>query len=191
MAHRISRSICLNVQAKAFVLARENSQTNNPRKPVATSLSDVAPEAHADACLEDLPDDSPARIDLSASLASSLPQPPPVPSGPAPASSALERRRDTMRRRVSLSECECPICLDVFFEPVRTPCGHVFCRGCLREHQSYAARAKCPICRGSLEGFPLFRAEEAAECALMCQRLFPEQLEVDRSSSLLILRLPA
>ncbi|CAM4674885.1 unnamed protein product [Leuciscus chuanchicus] len=34
-------------------------------------------------------------------------------------------------------ELQCSICLKVFTDPVTTPCGHNFCRTCLREHRTH------------------------------------------------------
>jgi hypothetical protein len=42
----------------------------------------------------------------------------------------------------------CPICLDVFNVPVRTQCGHIFCRGCLGSWM--ANRSQCPECRAEV-----------------------------------------
>ena len=36
----------------------------------------------------------------------------------------------------------------MFYEPVTTPCGHVFCRDCLRRWLDH--NCKCPMCRFSL-----------------------------------------
>ncbi|XP_028445909.1 probable E3 ubiquitin-protein ligase TRIML1 [Perca flavescens] len=44
----------------------------------------------------------------------------------------------------------CSICLDVFTDPVTTPCGHNFCKNCITEHWNTSNRCLCPICK---EGF--------------------------------------
>uniref|UniRef100_A0A8C9XBW9 Uncharacterized protein n=1 Tax=Sander lucioperca TaxID=283035 RepID=A0A8C9XBW9_SANLU len=44
----------------------------------------------------------------------------------------------------------CSICLDVFTDPVSTPCGHNFCKNCMTEHWNTSDRCFCPICK---EGF--------------------------------------
>uniref|UniRef100_A0A8C9X971 Uncharacterized protein n=1 Tax=Sander lucioperca TaxID=283035 RepID=A0A8C9X971_SANLU len=44
----------------------------------------------------------------------------------------------------------CSICLDVFTDPVSTPCGHNFCKNCITEHWNTSNRCLCPICK---EGF--------------------------------------
>ena len=43
---------------------------------------------------------------------------------------------------------ECPICLSGFKDPVKTKCGHSFCRGCINEavqHSPY-----CPSCKTAI-----------------------------------------
>lgn len=46
------------------------------------------------------------------------------------------------------SEWECPVCYQLFCEPVRAGCDrHVFCRNCLLKAQRIGRILKCPICR--------------------------------------------
>ncbi|XP_039865977.1 E3 ubiquitin-protein ligase TRIM21-like [Simochromis diagramma] len=40
----------------------------------------------------------------------------------------------------------CSICLDVFTDPVTTPCGHNFCKTCISQHWDTNGRHKCPMC---------------------------------------------
>uniref|UniRef100_A0A3P9C1E3 E3 ubiquitin-protein ligase TRIM21-like n=1 Tax=Maylandia zebra TaxID=106582 RepID=A0A3P9C1E3_9CICH len=40
----------------------------------------------------------------------------------------------------------CSICLDVFTDPVSTPCGHNFCKNCITQHWNTNGRHKCPMC---------------------------------------------
>lgn len=42
---------------------------------------------------------------------------------------------------------QCSICLDVFKDPVSTPCGHNFCKNCITEHLNIDVPLQCPICR--------------------------------------------
>ncbi|XP_071374212.1 E3 ubiquitin-protein ligase TRIM21-like [Centroberyx affinis] len=41
----------------------------------------------------------------------------------------------------------CPICLDVFTQPVSTPCGHNFCRDCIQGYWQSAKLSQCPVCK--------------------------------------------
>ncbi|XP_056264688.1 E3 ubiquitin-protein ligase TRIM21-like [Pseudoliparis swirei] len=41
----------------------------------------------------------------------------------------------------------CCICLDVFTDPVSTPCGHNFCKKCITEHWNVSDRCQCPMCQ--------------------------------------------
>ncbi len=41
---------------------------------------------------------------------------------------------------------KCSICLNVFSDPVTTPCGHNFCKTCLSEHWDNNDLCRCPMC---------------------------------------------
>ncbi|XP_056264608.1 E3 ubiquitin-protein ligase TRIM39-like [Pseudoliparis swirei] len=41
----------------------------------------------------------------------------------------------------------CSVCLDVFTDPVTTPCGHNFCKKCITEHWNVSDRCQCPMCQ--------------------------------------------
>ncbi|VDD81801.1 unnamed protein product [Mesocestoides corti] len=40
----------------------------------------------------------------------------------------------------------CPICLNVYFKPVKLPCSHTLCQSCLEKSLEISTLA-CPICR--------------------------------------------
>ncbi|XP_035988936.1 E3 ubiquitin-protein ligase TRIM39-like [Fundulus heteroclitus] len=41
----------------------------------------------------------------------------------------------------------CSICLDVFTDPVSTPCGHNFCKACITHYWEENERCQCPVCK--------------------------------------------
>ncbi|XP_072543286.1 E3 ubiquitin-protein ligase TRIM39-like isoform X5 [Salminus brasiliensis] len=41
----------------------------------------------------------------------------------------------------------CSICLDLFTDPVSTPCGHNFCMVCLRKCWDGSSHCQCPVCK--------------------------------------------
>ncbi|KAM6939612.1 E3 ubiquitin-protein ligase TRIM39-like [Xenentodon cancila] len=51
----------------------------------------------------------------------------------------------------------CSICLDVFTDPVSTPCGHNFCKNCITNHWDLSDLSKCPICNEVFYSRPLLR----------------------------------
>ncbi|KAM9847877.1 E3 ubiquitin-protein ligase TRIM8-like [Aulostomus maculatus] len=52
-------------------------------------------------------------------------------------------------------ELLCPICLNVFEEPIQLPCKHNFCRGCISEAWAKdAAAVRCPECNHDYEQKP-------------------------------------
>uniref|UniRef100_A0A671K683 Bloodthirsty-related gene family, member 9 n=1 Tax=Sinocyclocheilus anshuiensis TaxID=1608454 RepID=A0A671K683_9TELE len=51
-------------------------------------------------------------------------------------------------------ELQCYICLDVFTDPVSTPCGHNFCKMCLKKCWDNSHDYSCPICKESFKRKP-------------------------------------
>ncbi|XP_033478835.2 E3 ubiquitin-protein ligase TRIM21-like [Epinephelus lanceolatus] len=41
----------------------------------------------------------------------------------------------------------CPICLDVFIDPVTTSCGHNFCKNCITINWNVNVSLQCPMCK--------------------------------------------
>ena len=63
------------------------------------------------------------------------------------------KRRPAVDPNVSFgADGDCPICLCKFVDPVRLPCGHHLCAGCLKELRKYRhlQESTCPTCRGQL-----------------------------------------
>lgn len=52
-------------------------------------------------------------------------------------------------------ELLCPICLNVFEQPIQLPCRHNFCKGCISEAWAkYSAAVRCPECNHHYEQKP-------------------------------------
>ncbi|KAM4561364.1 putative G-protein coupled receptor 156 [Fundulus diaphanus] len=51
---------------------------------------------------------------------------------------------------LSKEQLLCPICLDVFNQPVSTPCGHNFCRDCIQRYWQSISVPQCPMCKHKL-----------------------------------------
>lgn len=51
---------------------------------------------------------------------------------------------------LSKEQLLCPICLDLFNQPVSTPCGHNFCRECLQRYWQTSNMPQCPMCKHKL-----------------------------------------
>ncbi|XP_036812402.1 uncharacterized protein LOC110500832 [Oncorhynchus mykiss] len=49
---------------------------------------------------------------------------------------------------------QCSICLEVFVEPVSTPCGHSFCKACLQGYWDHSKKFLCPMCKKSYSRRP-------------------------------------
>ncbi|NXY46316.1 LONF1 protein, partial [Ceuthmochares aereus] len=52
---------------------------------------------------------------------------------------------------IDVSDFECSLCMRLFFEPVTTPCGHTFCKGCLERCLDHSPQ--CPLCKESLKEY--------------------------------------
>ncbi|XP_037389763.1 E3 ubiquitin-protein ligase TRIM39-like isoform X1 [Pygocentrus nattereri] len=55
---------------------------------------------------------------------------------------------------LSEDQLQCSICLDVFTDPVSTPCGHNYCRVCLKEYWDSSSRCQCPVCKAEFPTRP-------------------------------------
>ncbi|XP_019210605.1 E3 ubiquitin-protein ligase TRIM21-like [Oreochromis niloticus] len=51
----------------------------------------------------------------------------------------------------------CCICLDVFTDPVTTPCGHNFCKTCISQHWDMNQSCQCPMCKETFSTRPQLR----------------------------------
>ncbi|XP_029931566.1 uncharacterized protein LOC115376214 [Myripristis murdjan] len=49
---------------------------------------------------------------------------------------------------------QCSICLNVFSDPVTTPCGHNFCKACISEHWDNSDLCQCPKCNKRFHARP-------------------------------------
>ena len=58
---------------------------------------------------------------------------------------------------LSEDQLQCSICLDVFTDPVSTPCGHNFCMVCLKECWDSSSRCQCPVCMEKFHKRPELR----------------------------------
>ncbi|XP_067267998.1 E3 ubiquitin-protein ligase TRIM39 isoform X1 [Chanodichthys erythropterus] len=54
----------------------------------------------------------------------------------------------------SEQELTCSICLDLFSQPVSTPCGHNFCQGCIGGYWASSSVCSCPLCKRVFEERP-------------------------------------
>lgn len=52
--------------------------------------------------------------------------------------------------RFIANQLKCPICFDMFTEPVSLACGHSYCLQCIQDHVRRSVRTDCPQCRAQL-----------------------------------------
>ncbi|KAK7373422.1 hypothetical protein VNO80_06829 [Phaseolus coccineus] len=92
----------------------------------------------------------------------------------APSSSSSLPYIDKLR-----DELSCAICLEICFEPSTTPCGHSFCRKCLRSAADKCGK-KCPKCRQLISN--------GRSCSVntvlwnTIQILFPQEIEARKAA---------
>uniref|UniRef100_A0A8C5Q240 E3 ubiquitin/ISG15 ligase TRIM25-like n=1 Tax=Leptobrachium leishanense TaxID=445787 RepID=A0A8C5Q240_9ANUR len=78
-------------------------------------------------------------------------------------------------------ELTCSICLNIYTDPVTLPCGHSFCRTCIRDvldTQEGSGAYKCPECRAEFQERPaLVNARKLRNIAENIRSTHPEQEE--------------
>ncbi|XP_057185698.1 E3 ubiquitin-protein ligase TRIM39-like isoform X1 [Triplophysa rosa] len=65
-------------------------------------------------------------------------------------------------RLLSEEQFSCSICLEVFVEPVSTPCGHTYCMACLQGFWNHSKKFICPMCKKTFSKKP----ELSVNCVL-------------------------
>lgn len=73
----------------------------------------------------------------------------------------------------------CSICLEFFTEPVSTPCGHNYCKDCIKAYWTTNAVSDCPLCKEVFNGAPELRVNTEFRDML---ELFKEACVVDDES---------
>uniref|UniRef100_A0AAR2KA50 RING-type domain-containing protein n=1 Tax=Pygocentrus nattereri TaxID=42514 RepID=A0AAR2KA50_PYGNA len=68
---------------------------------------------------------------------------------PPPAGQNLQVQQTVTISLLSEDQFQCSICLNGFTDPVSTPCGHNFCRVCLKKCWDSSSRCQCPVCKNS------------------------------------------
>ncbi|KAL7880812.1 hypothetical protein SRHO_G00030660 [Serrasalmus rhombeus] len=81
---------------------------------------------------------------------------------------------------LSEDQLQCSICLDVFTDPVSTPCGHNFCTVCLKEFWDSSVNYQCPVCKEEFSKRPELRVNTFIS-GLAAQ--FKEALQLNSSST--------
>uniref|UniRef100_A0A8C1B529 E3 ubiquitin-protein ligase TRIM39-like n=1 Tax=Cyprinus carpio carpio TaxID=630221 RepID=A0A8C1B529_CYPCA len=77
----------------------------------------------------------------------------------------------------SLSEeIQCSVCLDVFTDPVTTPCGHNFCKICLNKCWDNSQTCSCPYCKETFKQRPDLKINTTLrELVDHCKKKSPEK----------------
>uniref|UniRef100_A0A8D0EZ86 RING-type E3 ubiquitin transferase n=1 Tax=Strix occidentalis caurina TaxID=311401 RepID=A0A8D0EZ86_STROC len=58
---------------------------------------------------------------------------------------------------LSLSDCLCQICMEIFVEPVTLPCNHTLCNSCFQLTVEKASLC-CPFCRRRVSSWARYNA---------------------------------
>ncbi|XP_041708564.2 zinc finger protein RFP-like [Coregonus clupeaformis] len=75
---------------------------------------------------------------------------------------------------LSEEQFQCSICLDVFTEPVSIPCGHNYCKACIRGYWDSTDLCQCPMCKDTFDRRPELRVNTfISEMAAQLKKLAP------------------
>ncbi|KAL8475316.1 hypothetical protein ACS0TY_028117 [Phlomoides rotata] len=91
-------------------------------------------------------------------------------SSSSPAIPCIDRLRE---------ELSCAICLEICYEPSTTPCGHSFCKKCLRSAADRCGK-KCPKCRNLISNGKYCTVNTVLWNTI--QLLFPQEVEARKTA---------
>ncbi|XP_050970731.1 E3 ubiquitin-protein ligase TRIM39-like [Labeo rohita] len=106
-----------------------------------------------------------------------------------PTSTKLTRRQSMEKTPSSMSsssgplaeELQCSVCLDVFTDPVSTPCGHNFCKNCLNQCWKNSQNCICPLCKETFSKRPDLKINTALRQVV---QLFQEKFSLSKTEVL-------
>ena len=95
-------------------------------------------------------------------------------------SSLVAKLAEGREAAVDLSDVVCPVCLQIFLQPVKMPCHHVLCLSCFQKNVKEATLG-CPLCRTRISSW----ARSAVKSKTLVDkqlwdfitRTFPQQVE--------------
>ncbi|KAI2664997.1 E3 ubiquitin-protein ligase TRIM17 [Labeo rohita] len=100
------------------------------------------------------------------------------------------KRRETSRQDINeplvmssssslmTEELQCSICLDVFTDPVSTPCGHNFCKTCLNKYWNNSQTCNCPYCKETFKQRPDLKINTTLRESSYCETHLEPHLRV-------------
>jgi len=80
-----------------------------------------------------------------------------------------------LEEQLKLEDVQCSICIRILHDPITTPCGHSFCKKCLKKTLLSASKKVCALCRGNLEGFDIEQPNLSLSGEL--KKSFPNEVE--------------
>uniref|UniRef100_UPI00358E0BD1 E3 ubiquitin/ISG15 ligase TRIM25-like n=1 Tax=Myxine glutinosa TaxID=7769 RepID=UPI00358E0BD1 len=84
------------------------------------------------------------------------------------------------RARICKEDLTCPVCMDLFSEPVTLSCGHTFCQRCADGHWSSrdpGTQCTCPTCRATFPSKPSL-SRNVVLASMVCQLQTEEDARV-------------
>ncbi|XP_072371269.1 zinc-binding protein A33-like isoform X2 [Scyliorhinus torazame] len=80
-------------------------------------------------------------------------------------------------------ELSCPICQDIFRDPVSPPCQHNFCCACLMSYWKKRGDCECPVCRETYSSNDLKWNRTLANIVESFLKEFPKEQEAEGAAS--------
>ncbi|KAK9522530.1 hypothetical protein VZT92_018986 [Zoarces viviparus] len=81
----------------------------------------------------------------------------------------------------SKMDYSCPVCRDIFQDPVMLLCGHSFCKHCLQEWWRASELQTCPVCK---QFFPMAHPLRNLALRDVCEVLMQEKMQRARSTEI-------